>query len=92
MTDEPIITMYEVLEALEAVVKAADPAKRAVLAEAVDGYQEAFPDEFFWATGAQAPSLLYHLMNTVDFSCRPEAQSKARAPIRLVKRKPQGET
>lgn len=92
MTDEPLIGMYEVLDALEAVIKAANPAKRAVLAEMIDGYQETFPDEFFWATGAQAPSLLYHLMSTIDMACRPEAQSKARPPIRLVTRKPLEET
>lgn len=92
MTDEPIIGMYDVIEALEDVIKASDPAKRAVLAEMLDGYGESFPDEFFWATSAQAPSLLHHLFTAVDWSCRPEAQSKAHAPIRLVTRKPQGDT
>jgi hypothetical protein len=89
MTDEPLIGMYELLDALEAVIQAADPAKRANLAEVVDGYGDTFPEEFLWATGAQAPSLLYHLMTTIDMSCRPEAQSKARPPIRLVTRQPQ---
>jgi hypothetical protein len=87
---EEIIGMYEVLDALEAVIKAADPDKRATLAEAMDGYVEHFPDDFFWATGAQAPTLLSHLMMVVDSACRPEAQSKARPTIRLVDRKPDG--
>lgn len=86
--DEPIIGMYELIDALEAVIQAADPAKRAALAATVDAYQESFPDEFFWAIGAQAPTLLYWLMTAIDMSCRPEAQSKARPPIRLVNRKP----
>lgn len=89
MTDEPVIGMYELLDALEAVIQAADPAKRAALAEVLDGYAETFPDEFYWATSAQAPTLLHNLMMAVDASCRPESQSKARPAIRLVGRKPQ---
>lgn len=87
--DEPLVGMYELLEALEAVIKAADPDKRAALAATIDDYQESFPDEFFWAMGAQSPTLLYYLMTSIDMSCRPEAQSKPRAPIRLVNRKPE---
>jgi len=87
--DEPIIGMYELLEALEAVIKASDPDKRAALASVIDGYQESFPDEFFWAVGAKAPTLLSHLMDSIDMSCRPEAQSRPRPPVRLVNRKPE---
>src|SRR5262245_57399561 len=47
-------------------------------------------DEFHWATGPQSPVLLHHLMNAIDSACRPEAQSKPRAAIRLVDRKPLG--
>ena len=79
--------MYELIDALEAVIQAADPAKRAALEATVDAYQESFPEEFFWATGAQAPTLLYYLMTAIDMSCRPESQSGARPPIRLVSRK-----
>ena len=86
--DEPIVGMYDLLEVLEAVIKAAEPDKRAELAATVDAYQESFPDEFFWAIGAQAPTLLSHLMTSIDISCRPEAQSKPRTPIGLVSRKP----
>jgi hypothetical protein len=88
--DEEFVSMYDVLEALEQVVKAADPAKRAVLAKAMDGFHDWFPEEFHWASGPQAPALLYHLMMSIDCSCRPEAQSKPRPPMRLVDRKPEG--
>ena len=88
MTDEPITGMYELLDAIEAVIKAADPAKRETLATTIDAYAEDFPDEFFWATGAQSPSLLNHLMMVIDSASRPEAQSKPRPAIRLVDRKP----
>jgi hypothetical protein len=57
MIDETIIGMYDVLDALEEVVKAADPAKRAVLAEMVDGYRETFADEFFLGNGPPSPSI-----------------------------------
>lgn len=87
--DEPIVGMYDLLEALEAVIKTADPDKRAALAVTVDGYQESFPEEFFWAVGAQAPTLLYHLMTSIDMSSRPEAELKPRTPVGLVKRKPE---
>lgn len=89
MTDEPVIGMYELLDALESVIQAADPTKRAALAEVLDGYAETFPDEFYWAISAQAPTLLHNLMMAIDASCRPESQSKARPAIRLVDRKPQ---
>ena len=82
--------MYELLDAIEAVVKAADPVKREALAQIIDAYADDFPDEFFWATGAQAPALLNHMLSTIDAACRPEKQSKPRAPIRLVDRKPEG--
>jgi len=82
--------MWELLDAIEAVIKAADPTKREALAHTIDAYAEDFPDEFFWASGAQAPTLLFHLLNTIDSACRPEAQSKPRPAIRLVDRKPEG--
>ncbi len=90
MRDDDIVGMYELLDAIEAVIKAADPTKREALAQTIDGFAEDFPDDFFWAVGPQAPSLLAHLMHTIDAACRPEAQSKPRAAIRLVDRKPEG--
>lgn len=89
MTEETLVGMYEFLEALEAVVKAADPSKRTALADVIDAYADSFPEEFAWAIGAQAPTLLHNLMMTIDASCRPEAQSTARPAIRLVPRRPE---
>jgi hypothetical protein len=82
--------MWELLDALDEVLRAANPEKRQRLAETIDAYSEDFADEFFWATSAQAPALLFHMLNTIDAACRPEAQSKSRPVIRLVDRKPEG--
>jgi hypothetical protein len=88
--DEPVIGMYEFLDAIEAVIQASDPAKREALAQTIDAYCETFPEDFFWATGAQAPTLLSHLVQIIDVACRPDKQSKSRGVIRLVDRKPEG--
>jgi hypothetical protein len=92
MADEPEPTgMYHLLDAVEEVIKAADPAKREALVRTIDAYAEDFPEEFFWATSAQSPTLLYHLLMSIDVACRPEAQSRRRGVvIRLVDRKPEG--
>jgi hypothetical protein len=83
--------MYELLDAVEAVIKAADRAKREALAETIDAYAAGcMGEEFMWAVGPQSPVLLHHLINAIDAACRPETQSKARAAIRLVDRKPEG--
>lgn len=83
--------MYELLDAVEAVIKAADPAKRDALAETIDNYAGGcMGEEFMWAVGPQSPVLLHHLMSAIDAACRPETQSKPRAAIRLVDRKPEG--
>lgn len=90
MSEDNPVGLYEVLDALEAVLRAADPAKRETLAQTMDAYCEDFPEDFFWAIGPQAPTLLNRLMMTVDMACRPEEQSKPRGVIRLVDRKPEG--
>jgi hypothetical protein len=82
--------VYELIEAIEAIIEAADPARREALARTIDAYAEDFPDEFFWATGAQAPMLLYQMLSSIDLACRPEAQSKPRPAMRLVDRSPEG--
>jgi hypothetical protein len=64
MKDEPT-GMYELLDAIEDVIKAADPAKRADLAKTIDAYADDFPDDFFWAVGAQAPTLLSQLLMAI---------------------------
>ena len=81
--------MYEVLDAIEAAIKACDPKKRKALAAAVDAYAEDFPDEFDWAIGVQSPNLLALIMMTIDGACRGEG-SKPRAVLRLADRKLEG--
>ena len=78
MAGEEFTGMYELLDALEAALKTADPAKRQALAKTIDAYH--------WAIGAETPTLLYHLFMSIDAACRPE-QSKARGVIRLADRK-----
>jgi hypothetical protein len=87
--DEGPTTIYDLLDAIEDVIRASDPAKREALARAVDDYSEDFPEEFYWATGPQAPMLLYYLVTMIDAACRPESQSKPRPVIRLVDRTPE---
>ena len=55
--DDDITSIYQLLDAIEAVIKAADPAKREALARTIEAYAEDFPEDFFWATGSQAPML-----------------------------------
>jgi hypothetical protein len=81
--------VYDLLDAVEAVVKAADPAKREALAETIDRFAEDFPEDFFWAVGPQSPMVLHHLLVAIDIACRSEG-SKPRAHIRLEDRKPEG--
>ena len=88
MTSEPDdpVGVWELLEAIEAVIKAADPEKRKALARTIDAYSDDFPDDFFWAIGPQSPGMLSNLLMAIDSACRPDTQSKPRAPIRLVTR------
>jgi hypothetical protein len=62
--------MYEVLEALEDVIKSAPAEQRSALAERIDEYEEDFPEEHSWATGPQAPVFLHHLFMEIDMACR----------------------
>jgi hypothetical protein len=82
MSDE-IIGMYELLDASEAAIKSADPEKQRALVETIDRYHEHFPDDFHWAFGAQAPTLLSNLMMTIDIASRPNTRPPPRP--RLVK-------
>ena len=90
MKNSKIVGIYELLDAVEAVVKSADPARRKVLAQTIDAYADDFPDDFYWATGVQAPMFLHHLLSSIDIACRPEAPSKSRAANRLADRTPEG--
>jgi hypothetical protein len=89
MSDEPLTGMYELLDAIEAVIKASDPAKREALASTLDAFAEDCPDDFFWAFGPQAPAFLNNLLMAIDFAVRQPGESKTRV-IRLVDRKPEG--
>jgi hypothetical protein len=49
--DKPIIgDLWDVLNAIETVVSASDPAKREVLAQTIDAYADNYSEEYFWAT------------------------------------------
>ena len=61
MSEDNPVGMYEVLDVLEAVLRAADPAKRETLAQTIDAYSDDFPDDFYWAVGARSPVLLFTL-------------------------------
>jgi hypothetical protein len=74
--NEKIITLYELLNAIEAVVECSDPDKQAALAVTIDQYERNFPDEFYWAVGAQSPHLLHEIMNVLRTACDSESQSK----------------
>ncbi len=58
--------MYELLEAIEAAIESAKPAKREALKQTIKAYMEDFPEEYFWAIGPQSPTLLSHLMNAIE--------------------------
>jgi hypothetical protein len=58
--------MYELLEAIEAVVESAQPSKRDALKRTINDYMEDFPDEYFWAIGPQSPTLLHHIMYAIE--------------------------
>ena len=89
MPSEEPTSWIELLDAIESVIKAADPAKRETLAQTIDAYAEDFPDDFYWATGVQAPSLLSNMLNAIDFACRSKTETKSRV-VRLIDRKPEG--
>jgi hypothetical protein len=78
MAEKQLTGMYDVLDALEAVIKAAPKAERDALAAVLGSYANDFPDEYFWAVSGQSPALLYHLINAIE------------RVIRLVDRKPEG--
>ena len=45
---------------------------------------------FFSEMAYRSPMLLHEIISVIDAACRPEAQSKPRAVVRLVDRKPEG--
>src|SRR5215471_8877665 len=66
--DDAITSIYGLLDAIEAVIKAADPAKREALTRTIDAYAEDFPEDFFWATGSLLNVILPLILNVC--SCR----------------------
>jgi hypothetical protein len=52
--------MYELLEAIEAAIETAAPAKRVALAQTINAYMNDFPEDYFWAVGPQSPTLERH--------------------------------
>jgi hypothetical protein len=88
--DDEIRGMYDLLDAIEGVIKSADPTRRASLAQIIDAYSESFPEDFFWAVGPQSPALLNHILTTIDAACRVDTQSKPRVALRLVGSKLEG--
>jgi hypothetical protein len=89
MSEDNPVGMYEVLEALEAALRSSEPPKREALAQTIDAYCEDFPEDFHWATSAQSPLLLHHLIMAIEIGCRPD-KAKQRGFTRLVDRKPEG--
>ena|ERR1700730_9436342 len=94
--EDKISTAFDVLDALRDVIIASDPAKRAALTKAIDDWAECFPDDYFWASGMRAPTLLQYLLMEIELAALPDAQPNPPRPprpvIRLVDRKPQRET
>ena len=88
MSDDQPAGMYDLLETLESLIRAAPAEKRQELANVLKSYAESFPDEFYWATGAQAPTLLHHLMMSIDMACT--SNDKPRSIGWLAGRKPEG--
>jgi hypothetical protein len=83
-----LIGMYELIDAVEAVIKSSDPAKLEALAATIDGYS--FPRELEWALGPQSPALLHHLMTIINAACERESQPEERPVLGLIHRKPEG--
>jgi hypothetical protein len=79
-SDKPLTGIYEILDALEAIIKATDPQKRNHLAETIDAYAEDFPDEYYWALGGQAPAMLHMLLMAIDAACRESKPPPRRRP------------
>jgi hypothetical protein len=63
MSDNQKITVYpELIDAVVKAVTTCDPATREVLAGTIAAYKRDFPQDFYWATGPQAPAILRDLM------------------------------
>jgi hypothetical protein len=76
----PVTGIHDLLDAVEAAVKAAEPSKREALAQTIDAYCNNFPDDFYWAIGPQAPTFLSRLLQTLDSACHVDELIKSDYP------------
>src|SRR5450756_1550319 len=83
--NEDIVGMYELLAAVEAVIQAADPKKRAALAKIIDAYADGpVGEERHWSISPQSSTLLHHPMMSIYAASMPESQSKSSPALQLV--------
>ena len=57
---------------LQQAIESAAPEFRAKLAQTIDAYRRDNPDDYRYATGAQAPKLLHYLFDTINEACKPK--------------------
>jgi hypothetical protein len=58
------------------LVRSASPVQQATLAKVLNAYANEFPEEYFWATGPQAPTLLHNLIFAVTPAVCRDCSSK----------------
>ncbi len=78
MTD--VVTLCN---AIENMIRTADPARRRAVARAFDDYAHTFPANYEWAVSGQGPALLHFLMGSIEMTCQ-EAPSKPKPNLRVV--------
>jgi hypothetical protein len=66
MSDNDKTSIFEVLEAVGAAIKASDAPTRELLAQTMAAYRRDCPDQYRWATGTQAPVFLVELMWAIE--------------------------
>ena len=89
MAKEQVTGMHELLDALEAMIKAAPRAERDAFATVMEAYAEDFPDDYYCSVGPQSPTLLYHLIHSIEAAATDDGQNRGRL-INLSTRKPEG--
>jgi hypothetical protein len=77
---------HELFCAIEDLIATADPDEREALGTAIEAYARDFPEDFYWAVGGAAPTLLHQLISAIGAGCR-FSRSLLQA-VRLVDRKP----
>jgi hypothetical protein len=69
--------------AIENMIRTADPARRRAVARAFDAYAENYPGNYAWAQSGQAPALLHFLMGSIEMMCQ-KASSKPKPNLRVI--------